>query len=160
MGKHLASKVASIRKASPAEVAKYAARATTNVAQGTLALKNAGRALSQGDVKGAVVEGHRAANKIIGKKNIKAASNVIVGKKATQAISKGVRVVNRADKAYGQFEKGDYKSAAKTALGKKATDSVSDRMTHHVARAKHHSDRVSSYHAASTGRVADAIGGV
>lgn len=162
---NVGKKFKSIGTASPAKVATYAGRAATNVAKGSLAMVRAGEALSTGDVKGAAVYGHQAANNVIGKKNIKAASNVIIGKKATQGVSKGVRILNRADKAVGQYESGDVTGAAKTAMGKKAYDktqsapSADSAMSHHIARAKHHSEQAQALHTAVTGMTPAPIGG-
>ena len=157
--KHVAKKLSSITKASPEQVGKYASRAALNVASGGYALSKAAMALKEGDVRGAAAAGHTAANKIIGKKNIKAASNVVLGKKATQQVSKGVKTLNRADKAFGQYETGDFEGAANTAMGKKMRDKMNaapdpdSKMSHHIARAKHHSEQAQAVHTALTGKI-------
>lgn len=164
---HIGKKFKSIGNASPAKIAQYAGRAATNVGAGSLAMMQAANALKSGDVKGAVTAGHTAANKIIGKKNITAAGHVVLGKKGSEKVSKGVRIINRADKAVSQFQSGDVQGAVKTGMGKKAYDRATEagndhdtKMSHHIARAKHHSEQAQAVHTALTGRIpAVPIGG-
>lgn len=168
-GKHLGKAIKSIGKASPEKVGKYVSRGLNNLSQGGVALAGAAQALESGDVKGAAVGARTAANKVIGKNNIKAAGQVILGKKGAEKFSKGVKVINRVDKAAEQYQKGDVLGASKTAMGKKAYDKAtqggvsgpsdhSGKVAHHIARAKHHTEQLQAIHTAVTGQVPKPIG--
>jgi hypothetical protein len=164
---HVGKKFKSIGNASPAKVAQYAGRAATNVGAGGFALATAANKLKSGDIQGAAKAGHMAANKVIGKKNITAAGHVVLGKKGSEKVTKGVKTINRADKAYSQYQSGDIEGAAKTAMGKKMYDKSQaapdpdSKMSHHIARAKHHSEQAQAVHSILSGKTPEdhAIGG-
>lgn len=167
-------------RARPEKAGKYAARAMMNIGQGTAALAGGVGSLLSGDIEGAGRGAHIAANKIIGGKNLREASKATLGKKATEKITKGVKAVNRGTESYNMAKEGNIEGAAKRGLGKKAYDKVNnapenaagmlakrmasagggssadDRVSKHLARAKHHSDRAQLYHAALSGAYKDA----
>ena len=122
--KSIGNRVTSALNARPEAAAKFATRGLANIAKGTALVAGGTAKLKDGDIRGAVRDYHSAANKVIGKKNITAGANVIIGKKASQNISKGVRVINRVDRAQQQAAAGDLRGAIKTAAGKKMTTRV------------------------------------
>lgn len=122
--KSIGNRVSSALNARPEAAAKFATRGLANIARGTALVAGGTAKLKEGDVRGAVRDYHSAANKVIGKKNITAAAHATIGKKASEKISKGVRVVNRLDRAQMQASSGDLMGAIKTAAGKKMTTRV------------------------------------
>jgi hypothetical protein len=117
--KAIGNRVSSALNARPEAAAKFATRGLANVARGTALVAGGTAKLKEGDVRGAVRDYHSAANKVIGKKNITAAAHATIGKKASEKISRGVRVVNRLDRAQQQAATGDLVGAIKMAAGKK-----------------------------------------
>ena len=178
--KSIGSRLQKASRARPEKAGKFATRAAMNLGQGHVALASGVGSLLSGDIEGAGKGFHTAANKIIGGKNLREASKATIGKKATQKISKGVKSINRGVDSYNMAKEGNIEGAAKRGLGKKAYDKANNapglmlagaasrmsggsgssdstsKLSKHLERAKHHSDRAQLYHTALTGAFNDA----
>jgi hypothetical protein len=138
--KFVSKKVSSVKKASAADIGKYAGRAVLNTAKG------AGQ-LASGDYRG-------AAKTVIGQKNMTQGATALLGKKAVKGINKADRIVGRAQGAMEKAQSGDFKGAATQAAGKKMMGKVEKAMSggggsnaqlnHHIARGAHHASQANA----------------